>query len=306
MHYSKTRASVLIILIVTVLGALLALQGWKSRIPTYDTLIDIDNAHELLHGQIPFRGVLTSFASYSTPGEAWLMAPGVLIFRDPRLFSYVGSIAIYLGTLVGVFFLADTYFGRECAQLAVILYGLSELGLEVADSPSQRYPIHSFYVWMVYWIVQWARRKDARYLAAAIVTFATGLNVFLEIAPALFIVPVVWIYYRPPLRIRPLLVAAFLVAIVWYPYSRFEVSRGFLDLKSQVFRHRILPEDFEKYWCNPNLAPKSWHRDAAVLNTNANQVSKSAALSRVRGFALTRGSFILDTLDTPRNSFFLI
>jgi hypothetical protein len=300
MQGSKTTASILIVSIVTVLGASLALQGWKSRIPTYDTLIDIDNAHELLvHGQRPFRGVLTSFASYSSPAEAWLMAPGVLMFKDPRLFSYIGSIAIYLGTLLGVFFLADTYFGRECAQLAVILYSLSKLGLEVADDPSQRYPIHFFYVWMVYWTVQWVRKKDARYLAAAIVTFAIGLNVFLEIAPALFLLFAVWIYYRPPLRIRPLLIAAFLVAIVWYPYIRFEMGRGFVDLKSQVLRQRILPADFGASWCDPNLAPKSWHHDA-------DQVSKSAPLSRLRGFVLSRGGLILGTLDTPRSDLVLI
>ena len=93
-----------IALLVAALGAVLILQGWKSRIPIFDMLTTIDAAQEVIdHGRLPDRGVVTSFGSFAPPGLTWLMVPGVALFRDPRLFEYVGSLALYVGTVLGVF-----------------------------------------------------------------------------------------------------------------------------------------------------------------------------------------------------------
>src|SRR5205823_14454490 len=129
-----------------------------------------------------------------------------------------------------------TFFGIPSAVLAVALYGFSELGLYVADSLWSRYPIHFFYVWMVFWTIQWVRKKNSNYLAAALVTLAAGMNVFLEVAPALFIFPLVWWFYRPPLRIRPILVAGIVSVAIWFPYLKLEYGRNFSDLKSTIGR----------------------------------------------------------------------
>lgn len=185
------------------------------------------------------------------------MIPGALSFNDPRLFESIGCALLYVGTLVGIFLLARDYLGRVCAYVAVVLWGLSELGLVFAESSRARgHPF--FYVWMIYWAGKWVQWRDAKYLAIAVVTWALGMYVFLEIAPAIFIIPVVWLAYRPSLTPVPLVLAGVLIAVVWYPYLRFEAKRGFVDLKSQVLRQPIWPDHYENVWCNPSLLPTSW------------------------------------------------
>jgi Dolichyl-phosphate-mannose-protein mannosyltransferase len=286
----------LVVLGIAIIGGSLALQGWKSRVPTFDLVLDIDNARALATNQrIPDRGVLNSFASYSPPGVAWLMLPGVFLSNDPRLFEYPVSIALYIGTLIGLFLLARMCFGTPCAILAVALYGLSELGLLAAQSIWHKYPLQFFYVWMVYWIANWVERGNTKYLATAVVIWACGMYVFLDIAPALFIIPVVWLFYRPPIRVRPLLVAGILIAIIWYPYLRFEAGRAFVDVKSQVLQQRILPEDYAKFWCNPSLFPERWKTASASTTTKPVEASHTLNSSwwNTAGYALLGRAHII-------------
>ena len=248
-----------IALLLAALGAVLILQGWKSRIPNFDMVTAIDAAQQVIdHGRLPDRGVVTSFGSFTPPGLTWLMLPGMALFRDPRLFEYVGSLALYVGTLLGIFLVARRYFGRRCALVAVVLYGFSGLGLMVGSSLFHRYTIQCFFVWVVYWVARWVDENNPRWLAAAILTWAVGLNVFMEMAPAILVIPAVWLLYRPSIRIVPLLVAAALAAAVWYPYFQFERSRHFIDLRSQILRESIHPLDFNRSWCDPSVAPASW------------------------------------------------
>ena len=297
---SSKGTGILVVLVVATIGASLALQGWKSRIPIFDLLLSTNGAIELVaNKRIPDRGALASFASHNPPGGAWLMAPGVFLFTDPRLFEFPGSLTLYLGTLTGIFLLARMYFGMPCAILSVLLYGLSDLGLQVAGSVWERFPLHFFYVWMVYWIGKWVERGNPKYLATAVVIWALGMYVFLEIAPALFIIPVVWLFYRPSLRVRPLVVAGILSAIIWYPYLRFEASRAFVDLKSQVLRQRIWPEHYENAWCNPALFPESWK--LASASTEIKPVEAPGTLNsswwKIAGYALLgRANLILNEL----------
>src|SRR5215212_7937345 len=98
-------------LLLAVLGVVLILQGWKSRIPNFDMLTTIDAAQQVIdHGRLPDRGVVTSFGSFTPPGLTWLMLPGVALFRDPRLFESAGSLTVYVGTLLGIFLVARRYF----------------------------------------------------------------------------------------------------------------------------------------------------------------------------------------------------
>jgi hypothetical protein len=213
----------------------------------------IDRAHALLSdGSIPDRGTVTSFGSYAPPGTSWLFLPGVALFSDPRLFEFPGTGLLHVGTSIGIFLLARLYFGVRCALLAVLLYGLSELGLFFAGSLQPRgHPF--FYVWMVYWACRWVARRDARYLAAALVTWVGGMYVFMEIAPALLILPAIWFFWRPPVGVRSLALVGVAALVIWYPYLRFEGTRRFADLRSQVLRQNIWPASYKEVWCDRML-----------------------------------------------------
>jgi|GEM_PF-1781851 len=254
LRYSDAARSMLIVVLVATVGGSLALQGWKSRTPAFDLLLATEGAFEfVLDQRIPDRGALASFAAYNPPGGAWLMIPGVFLFTDPRLYEFVGSLTVYIGTLLGVLLLARTCFDMRCATLAVVLYGLSELGLLVAGSVWDRLALHFFYVWMTYWIVQWVTERNAKYLVAAIVTLATGLYVFMEMAPALFILPIAWIVYRPPMKLQPLVFGGLLILVLWTPYIKLEFARNFADLRSLALQEKILPADYKNSWCDPQL-----------------------------------------------------
>ncbi len=255
--------STILIGLVAAVGLLLAFQGWNTRTFNFDLIPYMDDAQAFVNaGEIPHKGTLTSFGSYTPPGITWLMIPGAVSFSDPRLFEFPASALLYVGTLFGIFFLARDFFGTACAYLAVTLWGLSELGLLFAQSSWVRsHPF--FYVWMSYWIGKWVERKNPWYLAAAAFIWAVGMYMFLEMAPALFIIPVVWFLYRPPVRLAPIAFITVLAAAVWYPYLRFEASRDFADLKSQVYRQQMRLSNFKEFWCDPGLAPKSWENGSA-------------------------------------------
>src|SRR5207244_8404193 len=87
------------------------------------------------------------------------------------------------------------------AYLAVVLYGLSGLGLFSAGS---LWPIGhpSFYVWMAYFAILWVARKDAKYVAAALVVWTVGMYDDMAITPAALVLPALWLIYRPPLFSR--------------------------------------------------------------------------------------------------------
>ena len=266
------------VLIVAALSAMLALQGWKSRAVNFDLITAINSAQELIDtGRLPDRGVVTSLGSFTPPGAVWFALPGVLVFRDPRLFEYAGSVALFLGTLFGTFLLTRRYLGSRCALLAVALYAFSEPGLLAASSLWQRYPIHTFYVWMVYWATRWVDDDNPYFLGLSVLTWALGMYVFLEIAPAIFAIPVVWLLSQSSVRIAPLAAAVVVAALAWFPYLRFETSRNFVDVRSQVLWVALWPADYKQSWCDPGVAPAGWLGDDESANKAIDRETRESA-----------------------------
>ncbi len=261
-----------VVCLVSAIGIALGLQGWNSRGVNFDHLNFIEGAHDLLStGTLPDRGDVSSYGAFATPGTAWLMLPGMLVFADPRLFEVVGSASLYFGTLLGLFLLTRMCFGVWCASLSVLLYGLSRSALFYAGSLwSIGHPF--FYVWMVYLCVQWTRRENSSYLAAAVMMLSLGIYVDPVIAPAVFILPVFWLFFRAPVRMRSLLLATVIVVATWYPYIEFQVSRDFADLRSMVFRERISPANYKASWCMPSLTLKRWN-DQGASNSERHLIS---------------------------------
>jgi hypothetical protein len=251
------------VLLVSAIGVSLAVQGWNSRGMLFDHINFIDGADKLLSaGILPDRGDVSSYGAFATPGPAWLMVPGMLLFDDPRLYEVVGSTGLYFGTLLGLFLIARMCFGLRCAYLSTLLYGLSASGLFYAGSLwSIGHPF--FYIWMVYFCFLWVRRNDSNYLAAALVTWSIGMYVDMVLAPIMFIFPAIWLICRPKMRIAPLVLAAGIVSLVWYPYLRFQANRNFVDLKSLVQRHHILPKHYQDSWCMPDLVLQDWDKPAS-------------------------------------------
>jgi hypothetical protein len=286
---------VVIMLAIAIVGTLLALRGWREQIPSYDYLVDVDNAYEFVsHLRIPDRGVLNSYASYIPPGASWLTIPGVLLSDDPRLFGYAASIALYIGTLLGIFVLARSTFGNRCALFAVALYAFSELGLRTAQSLWQRNPLPFFYVWMTYCAIQWCTQRRPRYLMAALTLWAAGLYVFMEIAPALFTLPLIWLLYRPPLKVHAVVLAGLAGLAIWYPYLRFESGRNFVDVRSQVLREDVLPANYKAAWCDQSLIEPNWNNRKRPTEIVSGQ---EGGVPGLRARALTSLRLVWEKID---------
>lgn len=292
----------LIVLGVTTTGMLLTLQGWKSRTPAFDMLTYFKSAEKLLETGTPARfGDISSYGSFSPPGTTWLLAPGMLVLNDPRLYEDVGSALLYAGTLLGVFLLARAVFGFRSAYVSVVLYGISGLGLAFAGS---LWPIGHpfFFVWMIYFAIGWVTHRDAKYLAGSILIWTLGLYHDMAIMPALLVLVVMSLLYRPPLFTRFHVPVAALTLIVWAPFLQFETERGFSDIWSLIFRQQIMPSNYKEAWCDPslnisalsspslpayegsasNFFDRMINRASRILDgllANFNEVTRSAALS---------------------------
>ena len=245
--------AIAIVLFVATPRNLITAQGWRSRSPAHDLVPHIINARNLVTtGAIPIHGDTGSYGSYKPAGTAWLMLPSTLLFSDPRLSEYIGAALLHLAALAGIFLLAYNYFGFWCACLAVIIYGLSSTGILMAASlwPNGR---PDFFIWTVYFASRWATRKDGKSLAIATAIWGIGMNVDMAILPAIFILPALWLVYRPPIKFKPLIIAIGLVLLVWSPYLRLEIGRGFADIRSQVLLQNIFPANYRQIWCDPNI-----------------------------------------------------
>jgi hypothetical protein len=236
-----------------VLSGWIAWQGWRGIVVNDDNVPSIEGATTFLKsGIVPSYGVISGYNSLNPPGSAWLLLPGVLAFFEFRFFELPGSLLLHAGTLIGLFILVSLAFSRPAARLAVSLYALSSTGLFFASSLWPRG--HPFFcVWFAIWIILWHARKDARYLAFAVVTLAAGMYVHMELAPLVLVVPAVWYLYRPPVRTKWVLVAASVSLLIWFPYLRFERGREFKDITSLVFQADILPQDSGRLICDRTL-----------------------------------------------------
>jgi hypothetical protein len=265
----QTTYGVLVVLIVSSLASVLTTQGWRSRIPTFDLVPTLREVHALLAtGALPEHDHIGSYGAFDTPGPAWLMLPSTLLFHDPRLSEYVGAGLLHFLTLLGVFLLGRKYFGTWCGCLAVVLYGLSAQGLWWAGSLWTLSSPYMF-IWLVYLASEWVTRRDGRFLAAAVGAYALGMYVDIETAPAIAMLPAIWLLYRPPVTLKPLLAAAAVLLIVWFPYLRFEAGRNFVDLRSQFLFENILPTNVSRSWCDPTRKLKAWPVNARATALSA-------------------------------------
>jgi hypothetical protein len=213
-----------------------------------------------------------------------LYLPGVLVFSDSRLFELCGSLLLHGGTLIGLFILVRLAFTRSAARIAVLLYAFSPIGLFFANSLWPRgHPY--FAVWFVVFTILWHRRRNAKYLAAALVTFAAGMYVFMEVAPLALAVVAVYCIYRPPFQAKWVLAAASVSLLIWLPYLRFEKTRGFRDIASLFFQVEIFPRDYGQLLCDPTLPERAFPAEETIV-------------TRARGFVRSRPRAVLTGLLT--------
>ena len=252
-HRNASRLTFFLVILVGVLAVFLANVGWHGMIPDIDRLVPIYEALDLLEtGRLPRVGNVTSLGSHAPPGTAWLILPGLLMFDDPALYDAAGSGILFIGTLIGIFMLARKATGNACALLAAALFALSSIGFFFAYT---LIPVGNpfFIIWSLYFARRWVEDRDGRYLAAGLLVWCVGMYVFMVIAPLIFVFPLLWLVYRPPIGPGSLLVAAAVGGVLWFPYLSFDLEHGFRNVLSQLTIKIVIPWDYERTWYDPGL-----------------------------------------------------
>jgi hypothetical protein len=233
-------------------GALLALQGWRDRAPSLDLIPHLEDAEAFVRdGVIPTKGCLSSFGAYIPPGPTWLFAPGIAADLPGRLVHYPGTLFLFALTVVGVYLLGNHCFRPPAGMWCALVYAVSDRGIFYASSLWPRgHP--AFVVWTVLFLCLWVTRRRAAWLGSAAAAFAAGMYVFMEILPLALAVPFVWLRYRPPIRIAPLVAASAAALLVWSPYLRFEASRDWIDLRAILSKTPLPLGDYKATMCDAN------------------------------------------------------
>jgi hypothetical protein len=219
-----------ILLSLVLFSFLMRYQGWRSKnLGNWDMLVYSLGAESMVHdGIIIEKGDLSSYHAYQPPGTVYLVLPAILLLKDPRLFSLPGDLLVNIATVVFLYLIFRQAFGRGLALAICVVFGFSRLvfmGIWPIGHPA-------YVLGMLWFLMQWIRKRSAWWLFGAMVIGAFGLYVDLAILPFLFVFPVLWILFRPPLRPIPILLAFGIGVLIWFPYLRYESSQNFADLKS--------------------------------------------------------------------------
>ena len=200
---------------------------------------------------------------------------------DPRLAGALAAGVLHACTILGVFLLASRFLSFQLALAAALMYAFSGIGLAYAGTLWPR-ALPSFVVWMAWWTCRWASSGRALDLAASLVTWAAGTYVFLEMAPALLIVPALWVLRRPPVDLRAVALALLIAVVMWWPYLQLQVTRGGLDLRSQLLVERVA-SPIDTTWCDPALAIPMIDQDTSTGHSMSPATVLLAAGRRLLG-----------------------
>ncbi len=267
---SANQASLIILIGIWCLMAFPSLYPPRSNLPVLDLLPDLDNACRLLEqGEIPVLGCVSSFGGINPPGATLLFVPGLLLFpHDPFMALKIGAVLMVGVFLFGLYFLCRLLRSPWPFLLAGLLFAVSFDGSFYARSIWPRaHP--AFAVWFAVFLVQWIQDRRPRALGAAVLVWMLGMFNFMEMAPLLFAIPVLFILYRPPVRLRSLVLFVVIGLVPWTPYLVYQMKTGGSDLVRNVMER-------EKTWdkmpvvrevlANPDLRiigerPRGWNPD---------------------------------------------
>lgn len=254
--FADTRAAVLLLVGAAVIGLAVSWQGWRERGPDADVIASMVRASALVdRGTVPRRGNLTDLASFRPPGLSWLLVPSVAVLRDPRRIELASCALLYLGTIAGVFALAQLVAGGRAAPIAALLYCWSGVAIYFGHTMQPKaYPL--FGAWMLYCVVRWVATRRGRWFAAACIVCAAGMYVHVEMIVLASAIPIAWLISRAPIGTRAVAVAVFGIALMWWPYLDFQRDRHFVDLESQLLLRHIGHRGPETVpWCGEDPLP---------------------------------------------------
>lgn len=272
------------------LVALLKLQEPRAYMPVVDLIPDLNNAYGIVnHLDLPLRGCVSSYGGANPPGVTLGLLPGVVLFpRDPYLAKNTGALLLLGLTLLGFFFFFRRFPNPFVFIFTSLCYTLSTTGFFFAESLWPRaHP--AFAVWFGFFLAEWVSRRDPAALPRAILVWIIGMFWFMEIAPLVLVVPVLYLLFRPPLDFKRIVAHTAIGLILWTPYLVYQYARDGFDLKRNIVQ-RERPEErrmlFDGQLANKDLRviserPPGWQPDWSLEQTAADR--RGPELEKKRG-----------------------
>ena len=289
---------ILLLFLLAAAVVLVRTQGWRaSRLNNPDMLPYYAGARALIEsGTLPDRGDISSYDSYSPPGTAYLMVPGLLLTRDARLQRVPGDAIVFAGTILLLYLVIVPILGRGIGLTAAAATAVSSLGYQGI------YPIgHPLFVLgALAALTAWVNGRRRWALPLALLSLAAGLYADLGIIPFVIVVAAVWLIFRPKIWWPGVAVAAVIGVLLWLPYLRFEAGRGFSDLASILTLRRLNSSGAKSQACLAVLPSESETIDGVFIP----YMSQASAVGRLVpeggssiGNALHRACVLFANLD---------
>ena len=185
---------ILLLFLLAAAVVLVRTQGWRaSRLNNPDMLPYYAGARALIEsGTLPDRGDISSYDSYSPPGTAYLMVPGLLLTRDARLQRVPGDAIVFAGTILLLYLVIVPILGRGIGLTAAAATAVSSLGYQGI------YPIGHpvFVLGALAALTAWVNGRRRWALPLALLSLAAGLYADLGIIPFVIVVAAVWLIFR--------------------------------------------------------------------------------------------------------------
>jgi hypothetical protein len=214
-------------------AALASLSGRYDVTLGMDEVRDAQNACDFIrHGTMPRHSGVSGFMAVIPPGISFAYIPGLILSpHNPVAAEKIGAALMFLGTLLGIYLWINKRLGFWPTALSMLIFSAGSVGAFYATSLWPR--AHPFFlVWMLYFLTLWIERKNGGYLATALVVYAAGLYWYLEMAPALLVVPVLFFLYRAPMRWRGIVLAGAISLAIWSPFLIYDAGDGFANLRA--------------------------------------------------------------------------
>jgi hypothetical protein len=229
----KDIGDYLVLAAILILGAWVRLSaldlGWFLE----DQVRDGMAALGILSGQdFPLVGPQAALSTLNLVGPLfyYLLAIPYGISANPMVGIFFANM-LNLSSIYFTYRLGTAMFGSPVGLVAAALYAVFPMA--VLDGKALWNPgFIPFFATFFFWRL-WRFLEEGRpwMLAPVLVLVGVLLQIHLSAAIFVLLLPVAFLLYRPPLRLRPILAGLLGVALLFAPYLYFEIRQGFPDVE---------------------------------------------------------------------------
>ena len=243
----------LLLVAILILGAWVRLSaldlGWFLE----DQVRDGMAVFGILSGRdFPLVGPQAAFGTLNLVGPLYYYLLAIPYGMSPNPVVAIAFINVLnLCSIYLTYRLGTAMFGPPVGLIASALYAVFPMAV-LSGKGLWNPGFMPFFSTLFLWTL-WRLLVGRRPWILALVLFLLGVLLQIHLSGAIFVLllPVAFLLYRPPLRLRPLLAGLLGVALLFAPYVLFEIQQGFPDVQKALGVGREVPGNIILGRCEP-------------------------------------------------------